>query len=127
MRKIKLTVQCRVPSWNYCNLDVPTADGRYSKEKCRFCVSSKQGHYCSLYDAQLTTDPHFIHKVPQCITATAGFAVSVDEPATPQVDPRFVVRETLKTYKKTVEDFVKQGYPRHLAETLATKYVTGDN
>lgn len=127
MRKIKINVQCRVPSWNYCNLDVPTADQRYSKEKCRFCVSSKQGNYCSLYDSQLTSDIHFIHKNPQCIKATAGFAVSVDEPTIAQVDPKLIIRETIKTYNKMLNDLLNQGYPRAMAETIATKYITGDN
>lgn len=127
MRKIKINVQYRVPSWNYCNLDVPTADQRYSKEKCRFCVSSKQGNYCSLYDTQLTSDVNFIYKAPPCIKATAGFAVSVDEPMTPQVDPQLIIRETIKTYNKTLNDLLSQGYPRAMAEAIATKYVTGDN
>lgn len=127
MRKIKINVQCRVPSWNYCNLDVPTADGRYSKEKCRFCVSSRQGNYCSLHDKQLTSDVHFIHKTPQCIEATAGFAVSVDEPTTPHVDPKMIIRETIKSYNKMLNDLLSQGYPRAMAETIATKYITGDN
>lgn len=127
MRKIKLDVQCRVPSWNYCDIDTPTADMRFSKEKCRFCVATKRGNYCSLFDAQLTSDANFVHKTAQCIKATAGYAVSVDEPTTPTVDPKLIIRETLKAYNKTLRDLMSEGYPRAMAETLATKYVTGDS
>lgn len=127
MRKIKLTLKCRVPSWNYCNLDVPTADQRFSKEVCRFCVTTKRGHYCSLHDTQLTSDKDFIYKAPLCIDATAGFAISVDETPAVKVDPKFIIRESIKTYNKTLNDLLRQGYPKPLAEQLATKYVTGDN
>lgn len=123
-----MTLKCRVPSWNYCNCDGFTADQRFSKELCRFCVSTKEGHYCTLHDAQLKADKHFVHKVPACIEATAGFAITTDEPV-PEfiVDPKLIVRETIKNYNKTLADLLKQGYPRALAETIAMQYITGDN
>ena len=129
MRKIKLTLQCRVPSWGYCNYDGPTSDQRFSKELCRFCVSTKQGKYCSLHDKWLTADKDFVHKTPACIEATAGCAVTVDEPTPsgPKVDPKLIIAETIKSYNKTLNDLLKQGYPRSMAETIATKYITGDN
>lgn len=123
MRKIKLTVEYRVPSWNFCNIDTVTAAGTVSKTKCRFCVTTKQGSHCSLYDEDLLADSTFTHKTKKCINATAGFQVTADEPTTPVVDPRLIIRETLNSYKKAVEDLVKQGYPRNMAETIATKYI----
>lgn len=126
MRKIKLELKCRVPSWNFCNHDGPTPDQRFSKEICRFCVPTKKGHYCTLHDEWLSADKHFIHKSQACIKATAGYAISVDERA-PQVDPKLIIRETIKTYNKTLSDLIKQGYPHSLAETIAVKYLTGDN
>lgn len=126
MRKIKVTVQYRVPSWNFCNHDGPTPDQRFSKELCRFCVSTKEGKYCTLYDKWLASDRTFTHKVDDCIQATAGFAITADEQSI-SVDPKLIVRETLKSYNKTLNDLLKQGYPRPVAESLASKYLTGGN
>lgn len=80
-------------------------------------------------DQWLTTSGEFVMKAPACIDATAGFAITVDEPtpdAGPRIDPKLIIRETIKNYKDTVNDLVAQGYPRQMAETIATKYVTGD-
>ncbi len=125
MRKIKLTLQCRVPSWNFCNLDV-TPHGKFSKELCRFCKVTRQGKYCSLHDKWLTEDPTFVHKTNCCIDATAGFSITVDEPtpeAGPKIDPKLIIRETINSYKKTVSDLVNQGYPQSMAESIATQYL----
>lgn len=128
MRKIKVDLKCRVPSWNYCNYDGPTADQRYSKELCRFCVSTKKGNYCSLHDTQLMADKNFVHKTPDCIRSTAGFAISIDEPVPEfNVDPKLIVASAIKSYNKTLAELLKQGYPRNLAETLAMQYTIGDN
>lgn len=128
MRKIKLALQCRVPSWNHCNYDGFTADNRPSKELCRFCVSTKKGHYCSLHDQWLTADKNFVHKTHDCIEATAGYAITVDEqvPTGPSADPKLIIRETIALYRKTVSDLVSQGYPQTMAETIASKYLIGD-
>lgn len=126
MRKVKLNLQCKVPSWNFCNYDGPTPDDRFSKDKCRFCVSTKAGKRCVLYDKTLAAEEYFIHKVPECIEATAGYVVEVDEPvSTPQVSPQTLIRETIKEYNKMLNDLLKQGYPRALAESIATKHMTG--
>lgn len=129
MRKIKLALQCRVPSWNFCNHDGHTPDDRYSKELCRFCVKSRQGYRCLLHDEWLTADPTFVHKAAACIKATAGFAITADEPvpeAGPTVPPKMLIKESLKTYRKTVNDLIAQGYPRNIAETVAEKYTLED-
>lgn len=122
-----MTLQCRVPSWNFCNYDGFTPDNRYSKELCRFCVSTKQGHYCSLHDTWLTSDKNFVHKTEPCIKATAGYAITVDEPVPtgPVVEPSLIIQEAIALYRKTVCDLVKQGYPQSMAETIADKYVKG--
>lgn len=123
MRKIKVDLQCSVPSWHFCNLDGFTADGRYSKETCRFCVSTKQGHRCLLYDESLTTDSHFVHKTAECIEAAAsGTATAHDAPV---VSPKLIAKEAIKDYIKLVNDLTKQGYPRGLAEKIALQDVTG--
>ena len=126
MRKIKVDLQCKVPSWNYCNCDDPTPDQRYSKERCRFCVSTKQGHYCTLYDTPLAADKNWIYKPDKCIKATAGYSVSVEDETAPSVDPKLIMRETLKSYNKMVKDLMSQNYPRSMAETIATKYILED-
>lgn len=126
MRKAKFELYCKVPSWNYCNLDVYTADSRYSKQKCRFCIKEKSGHRCVLYNQALTSDPTFVHKTAGCIKATAGFTEEVKEAPMPTIDPKMIVRETLKEYQRVLNDLLKQGYPQHLAEKITMEYVTGE-
>ena len=125
MRKIKLQLQYRVPSWNFCNHDSYATAPNFSKERCRFCVSTKGGYHCLLTDEDLTSDSSFINKTATCIRATAGFAVSADEHNI-QVDPKLIMRETLITYNKALNDLLNRGYPRQMAETIANKYVLGD-
>lgn len=128
MRKIKIQLQYRVPSWNFCDSDVPTDKNRFSKEKCRFCVSTKNGHHCILYDEALLSDVHFTHKTPQCIEASAGYAITIDE-APPQQeqtckDSTAVAKAIFKEFDRIVADLVAQGYPRHIAETVARQDIT---
>lgn len=128
MRKVKITLQHRVPSWNMCNYDGFTADGRTSKDTCRFCQKTKEGYKCLLYDEQLRSDSKFVYKTKCCVTATAGYAVTADEPVPegPIVDPKKLISETLKVYRKTYNDLLKQGYPRQIAEQIAAEYMIGD-
>lgn len=81
-----------------------------------------------LYDEALTADPDFVHKTAACIKATAGYAITVDDqvPIGPSADPKLIIRETIALYRKTVSDLVSQGYPQTMAETIASKYLTGD-
>ena len=125
MRKIKLEVKLRVPSWNFCTLDDFTPNGRFSKDVCRFCVKTKNGYHCMLHDEGLAADHSFVHKCPKCIDVTAGFQLE-EEPVVPPVDPKVVIRETLTEYKKVVAQLMAQGYPPALAETLATKYMLNE-
>ena len=124
MRKVKQTLTYKVPSWNFCNSDKTLKIG---KETCRFCVKTRLGYICTLYEENLSESHGAVSKCPQCIELTAGFTVDISEPETPTVDPRFIMRETLTIYKKTLNDLISQGYPRQMAESIATKYVLEDN
>ncbi len=129
MRKIKLALQCRVPSWNFCNHDGHTPDDRYSKELCRFCVKTKQGYRCILHEQWLTSDPTFVHKTAACIKATAGYAITADEPtpeAGPTIPPKTLIKQSIKNYKSTVDKLIAQGYPRSIAEQAAEQFILED-
>lgn len=123
MRKVKQTITYKVPSWNFCNSDKTSKIG---KETCRFCVKTKFGYICTLYDTQLAESHGAVSKCYQCIEHTAGFTVEISEPEIPAVDPKFIMSETLAIYKKTLDTLLGQGYPRVMAEKLATKYVLED-
>lgn len=128
MRKVKLKLQCQLPSWNFCNYDGPTADNRISKECCKFCSKHKKGgHHCLLFDKSLKSDERFVYKTEDCITATAGFGVEI-VPTTqvPAVDPKAIAKEVIKQYTKVLNDLLAQGYPQYMADSLAKKYVTGE-
>lgn len=127
MRKVKVNIQFKVPSWNFCNCDVSTPDGRYSKELCKFCIKSTGGYYCQLYEEYLASDRTFVYKPDVCKNMTAGFTQDIVEPDSIQVDPQVIIRETIKTYNKTLRDLLNQGYPPKLAETIATQYMLGNN
>lgn len=120
-----MELQCSVPSWNFCNYDGFTHDNRYSKELCRFCQKTKDGHYCLLAEKRLMYDGKFVHKADVCIDLAAGFPTTISEPVA--IDPKLMIRETLKIYNKTVADLLKQGYPRALAEKVATEMILQDN
>ena len=126
MRNVKLDMKVRVPSWNYCTLDDFTANGRFSKEVCRFCVKVKGGYRCALYDEPLAADQDFVHKARRCIRMSAGYPDEVAPPV-PPVDPKIVMRETIKEYKKAVAYLRSQGYPQGMAETIAEQSVLGGN
>lgn len=129
MRKVKLEITAKVPSWHFCNLDKATGKLSVSKELCRFCHQTKTGYRCSLYDKWLTADRGLVDKTPQCIHDTierSATIVEEDVPAMPQVDPKLIIRESLKAYIKTVNSLVAQGYPQSLAETIAEKYTLGE-
>lgn len=125
MRNIKTAVSFRVPSWNYCNHDAAPMSSKIPKTTCRFCIKTKNGYCCVLHDSLLQSDANFIYKTPKCINATAGFAATVEEPA-PITDPKIIMRETLRVYTKELNSLLSQGYPRQLAETLATKQTLED-
>lgn len=124
MRNVKLDMKVRVPSWDFCTLDDFTANGRFSKETCRFCTKTKGGHRCTLFDEALAADATFVHKTPRCIRMSAGYPDEPQQPvATPS--PHTVMSEAIKEYKKTVLYLRSQGYPQSMAEMLAEQSVLG--
>lgn len=125
MRKVKTTVVTKVPGWHFCNLDKIVTTLEPCQEKCKFCKEVKGGYKCILYDESLSSTPTLVDKTPRCIEATLQGTVEIVE-ETPIVDPKFIIRESLKTYIKTVNDLVNQGYPQQLAENIAQKYVLGE-
>lgn len=127
MKKAKFKLHCKIPSWNFCNLDIYTQNKTYSKKTCRFCQKNKEGYHCLIYNEPLKNDPTFVYKTSGCINATAGFEEVVTELQVPPVDPKTIVRETVKEYTRVLKDLMSQGYPQGLAEKLAIKYVTGED
>lgn len=121
MRYVTLTLTHGVPHGNFCTT--------LSGSKCRFCQGLKGGrHYCPLYDEVLIGTDDSIEKTKRCCKATAGFNISIEvEPEEPtlQIDPKVLMRETLKLYNKKVNDLLGQGYPRQLAEKFAQQDILG--
>lgn len=117
-----------VPQWNYCNNDNLLPGGHLQKSTCRFCLKTRAGHHCMLYDQPLKSDGEYIDKVRECCRATAGYPSSIDlAPPAPTVDPRELMKQTIDLYSKTVNELLKQGYPRQIAETVAKKHLLSDN
>ena len=125
MKTIKSTVSYRVPHWNYCNVDRFDVDGTPSKQVCQFCIKTKGGYRCALYDQPLMSDGVQIRKTPQCCKATAGYESVIEPAEAPTVQPRDLMKATIELYNKTVNDLVNQGYPRQMAEKAAEKHVLG--
>lgn len=123
-----MTVNYKVPGWNFCNDDMPTLSADISKNTCKFCHKTKAGHICLLHDASLSEKHGLIDKTHACIIATANLAGEVDEPApTPTVPPRVLMKKAIDMYGKTLNDLMRQGYPHAIADEVAKKYVLGDN
>lgn len=125
MRKVKIEITTKLPSWHFCNSE-KVAGLKVSGELCRFCQKTKNGHKCLLYDKWLTSDRGLVDKAPACIKATSNKSAAIVDTELPQVDPKYIIKESLKTYKQTVDGLLNQGYPQNLAEDIAMKYVIGD-
>lgn len=126
MKKIKSEITYTVPNWNFCNNDNLLPGGYLQKDTCRFCVKSKSGHHCMLYNESLSTKDGMIEKTRACCKATAGFASSIDEaPPAPTIDPKELMKQTIELYNKTVTDLMSQGYPKAIADTVAKQHVLG--
>ena len=129
MKKIRTEVSYKVPHWAFCNsdmnemVDVP-------KEVCKFCVSKKGGERrCLLYDESLTVVDGLVRKAEGCKKATAGIrsVIETDRVAAtgPTVPPKELIKQTIDLYSRTVNDLLKQGYPRPIAEQVAKKHTLG--
>lgn len=126
MKTIKSTVAYKVPNWNYCNVDRLDIDATPSKQVCQFCIKTKDGHRCALYNQPLMSDGTQIGKLTQCCRATAGFASVIEPVEAPTVPPKDLMKQTIELYSKTVNDLLNQGYPRQMAEAAAKKYILND-
>lgn len=128
MRKVKLEVTAKVPSWHFCNSDKSTLSLKVSSELCKFCCKDKHGYRCTLYDAWLTADRGLVNKAPACIEGTTwGVATITHEELldTPKVEPRQIAASAIDEYIKTLAQLQEQGYPPKLAESVAKQYVLG--
>lgn len=130
MRRIKSNVSYVVPTWNFCNSDITTNDSDLSKNLCSFCIKTKDGYRCALYDIKLETSNRLIEKTRACCKATAGFNSEIvkeyEKDSLPTVEPKVLMREAILSYNKTLSELLNQGYPRQLAEKLAIKHTIGD-
>lgn len=121
MKYVTLTLTHGVPHTNFC--------ATLSGNQCRFCQDLKGNkHYCCLYDEPLVGTGDSIVKTVRCRKATAGFATTIEaEPEEPtvQIDPKVLMKETIKLYNKQVASLLSQGYPRQLAEKFAEQTVLG--
>ena len=121
MKKLKVTLTYLVLNWNFCNCDGFFPDGY----NCRFCLTSKHGNRCLLYDTSLAQKGENIYKCKKCIEATAkrGADIAPDEQtaATPTISPKDLIKQTIKLYEQYVNELLKQGYPRAMAENAAKK------
>lgn len=132
LKKVTTNVTYRVPAWEYCNLNSHKI-GQPSTERCRFCVKEK-GHYrCALYNEVLGTENGaFVVKTRSCERAVAGFRSIVEdvvhkpEPTPePIVDPKRLMKTTIKMYVDTKKKLLAQGYPEPLADQIAQEFVLG--
>ena len=79
-----------------------------------------------LYDQPLTADHGQVGKTKQCCRATAGYESVIEEPPqAPTIPPKYLMKQTIELYSKTVNDLINQGYPKAMAETAAKKYMLG--
>lgn len=129
MKTIQSKVTYTVPHWNYCNVDKFDIDGTPSKQVCQFCIKTKHGHVCALYDEDLSVQGNKIAKVRACCKATAGLEAviqpKVEAPAVPTIKPTELMKQAIELYDKTVKELMAQGYPQPIATATAKKYVLG--
>lgn len=122
MKKVKTTVNYKVPEWGFCNC---SKLGKPTKDMCRFCVKSKGKYVCVLHNIPLDThDGVLIKKDNECLRATAGFPSEVEDNDV-QVDPKTVMKMTMQEYRKAYNKFVSQGYPDAMADRLAQQLILG--
>lgn len=124
MKNVKVTINYKVPSWNFCNYD--TGFG-VSNISCRFCEKTKGSFCCQLYDKPLKYDGTFVEKTPQCIKNTCNFGIEITEESVPTIKPREIMKQTLKLYDKYIKELMNQGFPRQMAEDAAKRLVMEDN
>lgn len=125
MKRITSTVTYTVPNWNFCNIDRFDM-GQMSKKTCDFCIKTKEGLRCALYDETLSVRGEFVNKTQRCCKATVGVTSTVAPDPGPTIDPKDIMKQTIELYTKTVNDLINQGYPKPMADMAAKKYILGD-
>lgn len=123
MKTIKSTVTYKVPHWNFCNVDRFDIDATPSKQVCQFCIKTKAGHRCALYNQPLMFDGVQIKKLDKCCKATAGYESVIEPAEAPTIPPKNLMKATIDLYKKNVKELVAQGYPRAMAEAAAEQLI----
>ena len=123
MKTIKSHVTYKVPHWNFCNVDRFDMDATPSKQLCQFCIKTKAGYRCALYDESLASKEGVVAKTQGCCRATAAYASVIEPPALPTINPRDLIKQTIDMYSKTVNELVNQGYPRAMAENAAKQHL----
>ena len=101
-----------------------------TKDTCRFCIKTKAGYQCLLYNESLSVNDGFISKIRDCCKATAGYQsdiVTDVAPPGPTISPKELMKSTIDIYVKTVNDLLGQGYPKQLAEQVAKQYLLDNN
>lgn len=121
MKKVKTTVNYKVPDWVFCNC---SRLGKPTKDMCRFCVKHGKNYVCVLHNMPLeVVEGTLVKKDTACIKATAGFPSEVED--TVQVDPKTVMKMTMQEYRKAYNKLVGQGYPDAMADKLAQQLILG--
>lgn len=122
MKKVKTTVNYKVPDWEFCNC---SKLGRPTKDTCRFCVKHGKDYICVLHNMPLeVVEGMLVKKDTACVKATAGFSSEVEDNDI-QVDPKTVMKMTLQEYKKVYKQLIAKGYPDVMADKLAQQMVIG--
>lgn len=121
MKKVKTTVNYKVPDWGFCNC---SRLGKPTKDMCRFCVKHGKNYVCVLHNMPLEiVEGTLVKKDTACIKATAGFPSEVED--TIQVDPKTVMKMTIQEYRKAYNKLIGQGYPDAMADKLAQQLILG--
>ena len=122
MKKVKTTVNYKVPDWEFCNC---SRLGKPTKDMCRFCVKHGKNYVCVLHNMPLgVVEGMIVKKDTACIKATAGFPSEVEDNDV-QVDPKTVMKMTMQEYQKIYKQLLAQGYPATMANKLAQQMVLG--
>ena len=121
MKRVKTTVNYKVPDWEFCNC---SRLGKPTKDTCRFCVKHSKNYVCVLHNMPLDiVEGALVKKDMACIKATAGLPSEVED--TIQVDPKTVMKMTLQEYRKAYKQLIAQGYPDSMADKLAQQMILG--
>lgn len=121
MKRVKTTVNYKVPDWEFCNC---SRLGKPTKDTCRFCAKHGKGYVCVLHNMPLDTfEGTLVKKDMACVRATAGFTSEVEDDI--QIDSKTVMKLTLQEYRKAYKRLIAQGYPDAMADKLAQQMTLG--